>query len=157
MRFTIIRGAYAKAKPYFEETLAMRYKHADPHSITYALISLALVQLKLGAPDAKGRLVEALQSALDVNAADLVLKVVLGFAYIYLDFEQQAFDIKVAEIIGLVSDHPSFSSKWDLIVAELQSILGTRLDAQTLTNSVAAGRTRDLEPMIEEILERFSV
>ena len=151
------QGAYEKAKPYFEESLAMRYKHADPHSITYALISLALVQLKLREPEARARLVEALQSALDVNAADLVLKVVLGFAYFYLDFEQQAFDIKVAEIIGLVSDHPSFSSKWDLIVVELQSILGTRLDAQTLTNSVAAGRTRDLEPMIEEILERFSV
>ncbi|MEM8860837.1 MAG: protein kinase, partial [Chloroflexota bacterium] len=101
---------YLKARPYFEESLAIRYKHADPHSITYALISMAMVQLKLCEPQAKETLIKALESALEVNAGDLIIKAVLAFSYLYFDMTTDEANKRVGEMIGLSINHPSYSS-----------------------------------------------
>lgn len=145
-----LRGEYERVWDYFQRSLDIARHIGDQHGIGLNLTNIGFVHIKRqNTQAAQSSFCEALPIAVSMNIAPIVLEIVVGFAWLYL---QQNRLSRAGELAGLAQQHPAHNSDVQLRLNELLPQLEEALSPEDLQVTLERGKSLDLEMVVEGLL-----
>lgn len=144
---------YTLARDYHQRSLTIQEIIGDQFGIAYSLINLSFVYLRIERNLAPKTFYEALKISHAIKVAPLLLEILVGFAWFYL--EQKKFT-DAAAFAGLVQYHPASHINGQLKLKELLPELETSLSADDLNAAMERGKALDLDTVVAELLAEFA-
>jgi DNA-binding SARP family transcriptional activator/predicted ATPase len=150
-----VEGAYGAADRALQESVAVASRGGKPDTMACALAISSAVALAMGDRDrAKRTLIDAGQVTVTTEAVAARLYFLASAALWSLD---QGEDLRALELYALASRHPLVAqSRWfeDVFGRPLAAAAAGR-DPETAASAERAGRGRELEAMVREVLGRL--
>ncbi len=150
----LLQGNYTQVETYLEESLDIFRDVGDLASAVQALINLGHAASALNDNEkAAEHYCDALQSALQIDAAPLLLEIVAGIARLRIR------EGKANEALGLVSlalHHPGTNSDIKAIAEPLLDELRNTLPAADIKTALDAGQVQDLKAVATKLLDSCS-
>ena len=144
------RHDHRRAGVYLEEGLTLFREIGDRAAIAQTLINLGHVACALDqTPAARERYAEALGTAVELNAAPMILEILAGVACLRA---QEGAAEPALELIGLALHHPGTNSDIKALAEPLLATLRDRLPSEVVESALARGRASDLQTTAAEML-----
>ncbi|MEM7344051.1 MAG: tetratricopeptide repeat protein [Chloroflexota bacterium] len=151
---TFLQGAYEQARDYHRQSLAIFQMIGAQWGITFNLNFMGQAAIRQGNyAQALTEFREALAIAQSIQSKPLILTIVVGFAWLYLQRDQPT---KAAELTGLTLYHPTYNTDVKILLDEFLPVLESALPADTLQPALERGKTLDLEGVVQQLLNEFS-
>ena len=151
----LVEGAYAAADRALQESVAVGSRGGKPDTMACALALSSAVALAQGDRDrAKRTLIDAGQVTATTEAVTARLHFLASAALWSLD---QGEDARALELYALASQHPLVAqSRWfEDVFGRPLAAAATDLDPEAAASAERAGRSRELESTVGEILGRL--
>ena len=157
---SILQGRYSEANYYLEESLKIAQQTGDRLGVVSCHTMLAFMHLKdEEAGDlnkAKSYLYEALVEADSIQTIPETLKILIGFATLYLiKGEQSAW---ARQLIELAQSHPASYMEVNMWLKQFEPLLPEAVEPAVSESITANGTSLDLNQAVQEILgQRYPV
>lgn len=142
---------YAETKRYGQESAIIFEEIGERSGLASVLADVAMAATMLDEHQhALDLLRRALPMAVEIDAAPIILGVLVGFASLW---SKQGRDREALTLVGLVMNHPAYSSDISFYTDPLAAELNNRLSREVVQASLETGKSMSLDTAIALVLE----
>ncbi len=150
----LLRGRYAEARRYFDRMLALSSEISSPWGVQSGNSRLANLAVTLNDfAEARRRYRSVLEFDVEVGSRQSQMRSLRGIAELFIAENQTS---RAVELAALMQHYPAAMTIRRNEAADLLSLLQAQLAPDDYLEAVEAGRARDLDATLHELIAEFS-